>query len=220
MAHGAVNDVPVQRVFRVNILFELGTSKCSTGFYLRDLGLNGQEPQDVVDAVQPIANVQFRALLLSGDKLTAVDAIRLDNKTGAQHAFSTTAGSVALSAENTMPSFNACTLALRGELRSKQGHGRMFLPARPDTFVSAETINAAGVTAINAFITAMNDEFLDGGVGQELRLCNYHKAKPAYTNSETGTTRPALPESYYDVVSMRLNTTVTPLGSRKVGRGS
>lgn len=217
MAHGPVDG---DRIFRVTLQFQLSQSRCSTRFHVRDAGVQDKGEQDVLDLVVPIADTQFRALLTQQDKLLGVDVVHLATKTGVQHSFGTTAGSIAVGVGNEVPSFNAVTLALKGELRTKYGHGRMFLPVHSDTFIESEQLAAGGVTAINSLITALTDEFVGSPLTHDFVMCNYHAAKGSYTSPTTGVTRPAMPESYYDVVSIRLNTQVTSLGSRKAGRGS
>lgn len=223
MSYGTVAGPPQQNIFRVEIQFELENAKCQTGFYLRDALLNDNDLQDVLDAVVPIADTQFRAMLMAPDLLTGVDVVRIFDKVGISHSFSSTAGSVAGGLDSTVPGFTACVLNLKGERRIKLGQGRMFLPVRFETWVTGSQVSNAGVAVINPFITAMTDAFIGNQLTGGLQLCNYHDAKPERPTTrkgQPGPNLPAVPASYYDVTSLRLNRTLTSLGSRKLGNGS
>lgn len=168
----------------------------------------------------PWADTHFRSLLYTGDQLLGVDVLRLTDKTGAAHSFSTTAGSFAITGVHLLPSFMMVPVSLKGEQRTRHGQGRMFWPVRSEEQIQGDEVEATRRTLFQNVLTALTDAFIVNVVTGDIRLCNYHDAMPQRTNASGAVVRPALPASWYDVTSARINFTVSALRSRKVNVGS
>lgn len=220
MARGEVGSgVTQEEALRVKIIWQVGLNQCQTGFGLRSEGL------EVVDLVESLADVvawahtSFRTLLMDTDTLLGVDIVNVVTKEGNAHSWSNVKGTVS-AGTNILPAFLQVPVSLKSELRSKLGQGRMLWPVRSDGYLDGETLNAAGTLAYTGVIDALVAKFVGSGATSNYRMCNFHAAKDAYTNSETGYTRPATPAMYYDVTTVRLNSAVSMVESRKAGRGS
>ena len=116
-----------------------------------------------------------------------------------------------------LPSYVTAPLSLKGELRRRYGRGGMLLPVRTDEWVDQDTLTAGGQAAYGGFITAMTTSFMGSGT---YRLINAHSVIPPKAATPTTPARPEVPASWTDVTSIRLNTTVSFLRSRKVGVGN
>jgi hypothetical protein len=220
MATGPWGGLLDQRVFRVKIAFKLGQSNCQTGFHLRDVGVNTLDPADVVDLVRPWADVNFRALLKTTDSLVGVDAENLVSKEGASHSFTTTAGSMAVDATTAGPSFLMVPISLKGERRTRYGQGRMLWPVVNDLHTSENAMTAAGQTLFQGAIDELAELFIGPAITTSAHMINLHELLPA-TRPHTGPEPlPEVPATWYDVTSIRLNTTISSLRSRKVNVGS
>jgi hypothetical protein len=114
----------------------------------------------------------------------------------------------------------AANVALKSEIRKRYGQGRMFLPVSAERFVGGNILLEPGILTIQAFITKLVDNFIGSAVGHDLHLVNAHGILPQIGSPEVGTGHAEIPRSWYDVTSLRLNTQVTMLRSRKAGVGS
>ena len=220
MARGQWGSALQEHIFRVKVSFTLGQSKCQTGFYLRDVGVNGQSAQDVAEAVQPWAQTSFRTLLASVDFVTGVDVVRLDNDEGGSVTITAGQGNVGVDAAKLVPSFMMCAISLKGELRKRYGQGRMFWPVRSDEAIQGEELSTGGRTQMQTVLTALTDEFIGNALTTELHLVNAHPALPALDPTPKRAGRPAVPASWYDVTAARINTLLSSVESRKVSVGT
>lgn len=209
-----------QRVFRVKIAFKLGQSNCQTGFHLRDVGVNTLDPDDVVELVRPWADTHFRALLKVTDSLVGVDAMNLVSKEGAAHSFTTTAGSMAVDAVTSGPSFLMVPITLKGERRTRYGQGRMLWPVVNDLHTSGDALSAAGASTFQGVIDELAELFIGPAITTNAHLINLHELLPSTRPHKGDEPLPEVPATWYDVTSIRLNTTLSSLKSRKVNVGS
>jgi len=221
MARGTWGGALDPNIFKVTIRFRLGTQKCQTGFKLRDVGIDDNSEQDVADEVYAQLQAEFRGLLhQSDDALESIDAQIMGRDTGYSLPATLTDGTLGFGNDVGEPTFMATVVALKSEIRKRYGQGRMFLPTVSEASVDSDVLSAAGQAIYNTFITKVTDHFTGDEVTHDLLLVNAHPLLPAHTNPNTGRTRPEIPASWYDVLSLRLNTVVTSLRSRKVGVGS
>ena len=77
-----------------------------------------------------------------------------------------------------------------------------------------------GLAAFTAFVDALTATYVGASTGQEWILVNSHPALLAGRPNGTRPSVAAVPASWYDVTSIRLNTQVGSLRSRKQGVGS
>lgn len=220
MARGTWGGALDPNVFRVKILFLLGTQKCQTGFHLRDVATNDNSAADVANEVHTQLQQTFRQLLTPRDSYDGVDVVRLGSDEGAGVTATQRTGLLNTSAANDHPTFVAGVLSLRSEIRKRYGQGRMFLPLTSDAYTDGDSINTDGLAGVQPFITALTDHFTGDPVTHDLLLVNAHGVLPAIPPVGTKPGRPEIPASWYDVNTLRLNSLVTSLRSRKVGVGS
>ncbi len=222
MARGTWGGLTDPNIFKVNFRFTLGTNKCQIGFKLRDVAVQDNTPQEVADEVSTQLNTPFRFLIPSDSHLELIDVLKLGTEDGAVHQFTPTDGQGGSTAStgSRLPAFMAANLSLKSEIRKRYGQGRMFLPIVEENHLDGNLINNAGVVALNGFIDALTTHFTGDPATHDLILVNAHPALPQRNQIGTPGYRPALPASWYDVVSLRLNTTATFLRSRKLGVGS
>lgn len=222
MARGTWGGVTDPHVWRVNFRFTLASSHAQFGFFLRDRVLNDNTSQDVVDEVLAQLDLPFRSLLSPQDVLESIDAVMLGTEDGATLVRTPAQGQggSTVTSDGKLPNFVAANVSLKSEIRKRYGQGRFYLPVVNEQHVTQNLLNNDGVTAINGFITPLVDHFGVGTLSNDLILCNAHPAKPQRLTPGVPGYRPALPASWYDVVSVRVNTEVTMLRSRKISVGT
>jgi len=215
MARGTWGDGSGESLFRVKVQFRLNGQPAQTGFHLRDIGFNTFTPQQVAEHVQPWVQNSFRTILTTTDTVEGIDVLALQTAEGGSVSFSNTTGAVAGTPQQIAPAFLMATVSLKGELRKRYGQGRMFWPVRVEDWYSLESLNTAGIPALQAVVTALTDRYLGSTITHNLRLVNVHgpiDAKPATADHPIV---PAVPASWYDVTSARLSTAISSLRSRK-----
>lgn len=222
MARGTWGGTLDPSIFKVTFHFTLSSSKCQTSFYCRDRVINDNSPADVAATAYDTLQLGFRSLLSPQDYLERIDVIKLGSEDGATRILTPTEGQGATTStlESKLPNFVVCNLAFKSEIRKRYGQGRMYLPVTEEAWIQQNLINAAGVTAMQAFVTPLTDNFLGDDISNDLVLVNQHPAKIVRGTPGLPGYRPALPASWYDVVSIRINTTATFLRSRRIGVGS
>jgi hypothetical protein len=220
MARGTWGGALDPNIFKVNLLFLLGTSKCQTGFKLRDYGVQDNDPQEVADTVRTTIGDTFRGVLAQTDSFLGVDVLKLGTDEGAWSPQTTQTGGEAVDAASEEPNFVCCNIALKSEVRKRYGQGRMFIPIVNEAFVSGNVLSATGVSAMQGLVTAIQNNFTGSGATHDLLLVNAHDILPAIGAVGTPGYRAEIPRSWYDVVSIRINSIVTALHSRKAGVGS
>lgn len=212
---GATQNSPL----RVKIEWQIGTNRCQTGFGLIAEGL------EITDLTEPLADVvewvqtHFRTLLMDTDTLLGVDIAHVEDKIGNSHSFSNVKGTIS-AGTNIVPAFLTVPVSFKSSRRAKYGQGRALWPVRSDGYIDGETINAAGQAAYTTVLNALSAAFVGDAATSDYKLINFHEALDAYTNDDTGYTRPAIPRMWYEVTSIRPNWTVSSVKSRKAGRGS
>lgn len=223
MARGTWGGLTDPNIFRVTFRFTNRGQHCQTSFKLRDVAVQDNTAQEVADSVATNISGNFRNLLLTSDTLDGIDVLRIGTEEGGWHPFTPAEGQGGLdiaSAGNGTPAFVAANLALKSEIRKRYGQGRMFLPMVHDGWMDGNLLNNTGVTNINTFIAALTTNYTGDPVTHDLILINAHPALPEHLSAGQPGHRAAIPASWYDVVSLRLNTAVTMLRSRKIGVGS
>lgn len=210
-------NVGQSRVFRATIKWVQSGQRCSCSFHLRDMGVAGQTPQDVANAVDAMVQTPaWRAPWSNLDSFESVDVVNLSSAEGHTIAYPNLKGTADVNIE---PSFSAVVVNLIGGLRRRYANGRFFLPVRGSIDRTADQLSPGGVTKINGALAELQTRFMDDGLTAELRLVHLHGAKPA-RQTKKGAQLPAVPASWYDVTAIKVNRAITPLRSRKVGVGS
>lgn len=222
MARGTWGGALDPNIFQVNLQFTLGTVKAQTGFKLRDVAAQDNSCEDVANEVRAQLESPFRNLLTAVDFLTAIDVVKLGTEESFISLFTPAEGPGALqtSLAQTLPSFMVCNVSLKSEIRKRYGQGRMYLPLRDENHVQGDTINALGVTAMNVFVNPLIEHFTGDALTHDLLMVNAHPAMPQRAAPGAPNYRAAIPASWYDVVSVRVNTAITTLRSRKLGVGT
>jgi|KBSSwiStaDraftv2_1062776.scaffolds.fasta_scaffold135192_3 hypothetical protein len=220
MARGTWGGALDPNIFRVNILFLHGTSKCQTGFKLRDVGVQDNTAQEVAEECRTQLAGPFRDILAHTDSLLGFDVLKLGTDEGGWAPQVQQAGNNIIQAADELPHFVACNVALKSEIRKRYGQGRMFLPLIIEDQISGNVLSAQGSNAMQNFVNVMIDHFTGDPATHDLLLVNAHDVIAAVGGAGNGSGHPDIPRSWYDVVSLRVNSIVTSLRSRKPGVGS
>lgn len=220
MARGTWGGGGDPSIFKINILFLLGTSKCQTGFKVRDKLVQDNTAQEVADEARTQLLEPFRGLLAQTDSVLGFDVRKLGSDEGgwAPAAVGVGINNIALGDE--LPNFMCCNIQLKSEIRRRYGQGRFFLPIIIEDQVTGNVLSVQGVQAMQTFVDVVVDHFMPDDVANDLALVNAHPLLPARGAPGTPGARPEIPASWYDVTSVRVNTIVTALRSRKAGVGS
>ena len=221
MARGTWGGALDQNVFKCNIRFQIGNNHCQTGFKVRDVAVNDNTPEDVSAPVVLWANDHFKNLLLGSDLLVAVDILKLGTDEGFTHNFAAgTVGTMSSGSFSPEPSFLASNISLKTQLRKRYGQGRMFWPVRGEEWVTGDLLNGPGIAAHQGVLDALATAFTGSTTTHDLLLCNAHGPIAARAATTSAPERAAIAPSWYDVESLRLNTTVTSIKSRRIGIGN
>lgn len=219
MARGTWGGTTDPNIFSVRMLFLMGTSHCQTGFKLRDVAVQDNSAQDVADEVATRLQEPLRAILAQTDSVVGVDVLKLGTDEGGWNPAETLTGANVTAAASELPNFMACNVSLKSEIRKRYGQGRMFLPLVHDNQVDGNVITATGLTNIASFTDQIATHFMGDPLTHDLILVNAHPLLPARGAPGSPGARPEIPASWYDVVSIRVNTIATSLRSRKAGVG-
>jgi hypothetical protein len=222
MARGTWGGTLDPSIFQVTFRFLRGTSHCQTGFKLRDVATNDNTAQEVADQVNTTLNAAFRGLLSGLDSLESIDVLKLGTEEGGTHLITAGSGggSLTSTAASQVPSFMCANIAMKSEIRKRYGQGRMFLPIANDSEFDGNTLHADGVSVLQSFLTPLQSNFMGDPLTHDLILVNAHPLLPVRGAVGAPGYRPEIPASWYDVVTNRINSTVTALRSRRVGVGS
>ena len=219
MATGGWGGTFDTRVFAVKIIMARGTDKIQTGFHLRDVGLVGQTAQDAADAVASFATSSFRTLLPQDVSIQGIDAVELVTLEGGSVSPQGVVGSIpATSGEE--PLYVTVPVSFKGEKRARYGQGRGLWPMLYGTWREHDTLTTAGAAAFQGVIDAMTSAFMGSSLTHDLKLINLHGVIPPRAATASRPARPEIPPTWYDVTSIRLNTSLSFLRSRKAGHGS
>ena len=211
MATGAWGEGGGQRVFRATISFTHGGQRCQTGFHLRDVGINTLDPDDVATEVGQWATTQFIKTLNAQDQVLGVDVENLVSREGHSLSYNNVAGAVGGAQ---IPAFLMFSVALKGSIRRRYGSGRMLWPVSNINDLNGQVLATAAVTRIAEAITDLQTRFIGPAITTSMHLVHLHEALPA------GTNRPAVPATWYDITSIRLNTALSALRRRRQGVGN
>lgn len=220
MARGTWGGGSDPNIFKVNFRFFLGASHCQTGFKLRDAVTNDNSAQEVADEVATQLAASFRGMLGANDSLEGIDVLRLGSDEGGWHPVSPGTGTYSFAGNEETPNFLAGNISLKSEIRKRYGQGRMFLPIVSDSMVDGNVLTSGGIARFQGFLDLITDHFTGDPATHDLILVNAHPALEQRGTPGAPGYRAALPASWYDVVSLRINTVATYLRSRKVGVGS
>lgn len=220
MARGSWGGPTDPNIFRCTIRFRLGTSKCQMGFKLRDVAINDNTEQDVAEEIQTQLRAAVVGQLSTNDAVESWEAALLGGDTGYSLPEVNGGGTVGYDAAAAEPGFMAACIALKSEIRKRYGQGRLFFPLVHEGSVSGDVLSQNGINGVTAFVTAMTDHFTGSPATHDLLLVNAHDVIPAHGQIGTPGYHPEIPRQWYDVLSLRLNTVVTSLRSRKAGVGS
>jgi hypothetical protein len=220
MARGTWGGTLDPHIFKVNFLFLKGTSKCQWGFKLRDVGIQDNTAQEVADQCLSVLGNPFRTILTPRDSLLGVDVLQLGSEEGGWAPASPGVGTQDITEADETPDFTSCAVNLKAEIRKRYGQGRFFLPIVYEGDVGGNIINNNGVIHVNNVLTPLQSNFTGDPVTHDLILVNAHPLLPMRGTIGGAGFRPEIPASWYDVTSVRINTLVTSLRSRKAGVGS
>lgn len=220
MARGTWGGTTDIHPLKVRIAFRLGTSNCQTGFTLRDSSLTPSNPQSCADDVGEWVTEAFRNIFSTSDQFLGVDVVDMVTGEGGAMSFANVFGTQALTAATTLPSYVQVPISLKGELRRRYGQGRMLWPVRHENFVDTDILSAGGVTGYQSVIDTMVTRYLGTGSSSDYTLINVHGDIAAKLATPTTPARPAVPPSWYDVTTIRLNSVLSFVRSRKQGVGS
>lgn len=206
---------------RVRISFTLDSVKAQTGFVLRDQSLAPSNPQDCAENVGAFVEANMRGLFYNIDRFDGVDVLDLTTGEGGGYSFNNIVGSLPNNNAEALPSYVTASIAMKGELRRRYGQGRMLMPVRAEHFSDRNVLNGAGVAAFNGFITAMQSQYMETVFStKRYRLITVHGVIPPRAATPTAPARPEVPPTWYNVTSLRLNSVMSFLRSRKVGVGT
>lgn len=220
MARGTWGGATDPNIFRCTVRFRLGVSKCQTGFHLRDVAINDNTEQDVAEEMQTQLLAAFKGILSTADAVESWEAAILGQDTGYSLPEVAGAGSTAYDATTQAPDFVSAVVALKSEVRKRYGQGRMFWPIFAENMIDENVLSAVGINVLTNLVTAFTDHFTGDPVTHDLLLVNAHGLIPQHGAPGLPGYHPEIPPSWYDVLSLRLNTVVTSLRSRKAGVGS
>lgn len=218
MADGTMGGALDAAVFRVRCGYLASGQHCQTGFHVRDVAVNDNSAQDVVDAVDTWFNGTFKAYLIDRDKLEYINVTKLFSEEGATKEYVNVSGGTGISDSSVAPTFLAINIAMKTQRRKRYGQGRMFWPIRDDRRFDDNILNATGIAAAQGVIDDLLAKFT--GVSADLHLCNQHLTLPARPATTTSPARPEIAPHWYDVDVVKLDTTVRALRSRLVGHGA
>lgn len=204
---------------RVSIRWRMGTTVAQTGFHLRAAGPAFPTLDAVVTEVSDFATVQFRKLLATTDELLGVDVFDMTSEEAAQSTWAATTGLYA-AGNSAMPSFVTAPVSLKSKLRKRYGQGRMLWPVRGEGMTDNEILAPTAVTLFQGVIDDMIARYVDDDLTGTLILINVHGALAADRPHKKPEPLPAVPATWYDVGSIRLNKAVSSLRTRKQGIGS
>lgn len=219
MAQGPWGGLLNQRVFQAKISMSKGTSKFQTGFHLRDVGVNTLSPQDVADEVADFATTSFRTILSDTCRIDGIDVVNLVSKEGGSVSPNNVVGTVATNGGDG-PMYVTLPISYRGELRTRYGQGRGLWPMLIEAWITSDSLNATGIAAVQGVIDEMADRFIGPSITTSMHLINLHGLLPPRAATEDSPARPAIEPTWYDVTSIRMNTALSFLRSRKAGVGS
>lgn len=220
MARGLIGAVDAPNIFKVTFRFNLFDSQCQTGFKVRDLALNDNTVQNVLDVFDPWFLTNFRPLLNQADRLVALDVVKMGTEEGLEKIYNGIAGSRINGGTSIPPAFLAANISMKTQLRKRYGQGRMFWPLRDDNLFDGDKLNGAGVAAIQSVVDALLALTTGSVLTHDLRLVNTHGTLPPKAATPSRPARPEIPPSWYDVDTVRVNEPVTALRSRKIGIGA
>lgn len=220
MARGTWGGGGDPSIFKINILFLLGTSKCQTGFKVRDKLIQDNTAQEVAEEARTQLQEPFRGLLANTDSILGFDVRKLGSDEGGWAPATNTVGINNIALADELPNFMCANIQLKSEIRRRYGQGRFFLPIIIEDQVTGNVLSVQGVAAMQTFVDVVVDHFDAADVANDLGLVNAHPLLVARGAPGTPGARPEIPASWYDVTSVRVNTIVTALRSRKAGVGS
>lgn len=205
---------------KVRIAFMLGTSQCQTGFTLRDSSLTPSNPQSCANEVADWVTDDFRNIFTVRDRFLGVDVVDLTTGEGGAVSFGNLVGTQNISEANTPPSYVQVPYSLKGELRRRYGQGRMLIPVRNEAWMDEDKLNPTGVISLQSVIDTMVTRYLGTGGSTDYTLINVHGIIPPKLATPTTPARPQVEPSWYDVTTIRLNSVLSFVRSRKAGVGS
>ena len=220
MARGTWGGTLDRHPMQVRISYTNNTNIQQTGFYLRSAAGNITSPQEVADDVLPWVSTNFINLLGPSQRIVGIDVVDLVTKEGAGISLNNLVGSLNIAVgESRIPSGLCAVVNMKGELRTRYGQGRMFWPLVTETHIDGDVLNASGVAAMQGTIDALTARFTGNTVTGHNLIC-VHGVIPPKAATPTRPAQEEVPPSWYDVGTIRLNTFVTYLRSRKAGVGS
>lgn len=203
------------------IQWRMGVAVCQTGFKLRNSNpVATADVDEAADLVRDFAQTNFRTILTIVDQLIGVDVVNMVTGEGASRSFSNVTGTLNFGEADSLPSFVTAPVSLKGELRKRYGQGRMLWPFRSEFQNAGNAMSPQGIAALQGVIDAMAALFLGTAGSTDYTLINTHGIIPPRAATAGRPAQPEVPASWYDVTTIRLNTQLSFLRSRKQGVGS
>lgn len=220
MARGTWGGDGDPSIFKVTYRFRLGNSICSTGYKLRDVAIQDNTAQEVAEQVRTVATESFRALLTQFDNFDGVDVVKMGSEEGGWAPLAVTGGAFPNADADAMPNFICANVAMKSEIRKRYGQGRMFVPVVGEFDVLKNVLRPEGIARIQTWLDTLIANFMGNPATHDLIMVTAHPLLPARGIAGQPIFRAAIPASWYDVQSLRVNPNITFLRSRKVGVGS
>lgn len=220
MARGQWGGFADRHPMQVRITWTNGTNQHQTGFYLRSAGVNVTSPDEVTADVEAWVRGSFRTLLAADQRVLGIDVVDMVTFEGGGSSPNDIVGTMSLASDSSkLPGALAAVINLKGELRTRYGQGRMFWPIVSESHVDKDIMNNTAVTLFQGVIDALATRFTGNSVSGHNLIC-VHGVIPPRGATPTRPARDQVPPMWYDVTTLRLNTFVTFLRSRKAGVGS
>jgi hypothetical protein len=220
MARGEIGGVGSPNIFKCSIRTRIENQLVQTGFKVRDVAVQDNDPSEVGAVVKSWVDDHYKALFLVTDDILAVDVLKMGTDEGWTYEYSNVHGTASLTTGTWHAPFICANISLKTQLRKRYGQGRMFWPVRFENYTDGGVLNATCIAGFQGVIDALTTAFTGSTTTHDLLLVNTHGVLPPKAATASSPARPEIPASWYDVESVKLNTYITTLRSRKAGIGA
>jgi hypothetical protein len=197
---------------RATVKMRLGTSNCQFGFHLRDPLNNGTALTPIAEGIATTLLPTLKLILANIDEVTSIVLTNVVTKEGVEVPQTGQTGQAG-QAGATLPTFMAATIVMKSSVRARYGQGRFFLPIRGTIHMTDNVLSGGGVTAVNNFVSAFRTAYVLPVQNTAPLAINYHAALAADRPHKSPAPLPAVPATYYDVTSVRVNPILTAIHS-------
>jgi hypothetical protein len=212
MARGIWGDPDDDHPLDVQIRYTLNGVRVQNGFKLRDNTITPIDLQDCADEVQAWVTASFRTILTTLDIIEGVDVLDMVTGEAASTAPANQTGTIAYNVAGTIPRYVTAPVSFKGPIRRRYGRGGMLLPVRSEDWNDEGRLNVPGRAALQSVVDSMVSTFMGSG---DYKLIVAHGVIPAKAATPTAPARAQVEPTWYDVESIRLNSELSFLRSRK-----